>query len=657
MRAFDIGLSALHAQQQALNVLGNNLANAATPGYHRQRVDLATRFPLRDDNFHVGTGVDVVQIRRLRNSAVETALLRNSSESGASEKTLEIARQIESLLTPGDATIHDSLSNFFNRLEKVSNAPQDQTVRQEFLSSASELMDAFNTLEVQMSSLKRDVRLDLDEGVSEVNQLLTDVADLNSRIFQARISNSEPNDLLDRRDQLLTKLSEWFEVDAQTLQGGREQVLVAGGAFVVGSKSVAFRTRDYQDGTTGITLNDLPTALPLRTGKLYAMTQALNETLPGFEGRVQELSRQIVRALDQQHAEGVSDQGPWSVLLGLRGIDDVTVPLANSNPEFPISSGDLYITVTEDSTGNRRTSKISIDTSTDSLTDVATMLSAIPGVAASVDTVRKTLLVSAAGPYAIDFAGRSDNIPDLSSVTGTSQPVFGGLYSASANDNWTVTYSGAGTVGTTTGLQATVRDSSGQIVSVLDVGAGYEPGSELNVRDGVTLALSAGTVTAGDTYALLVTGNPDETGILSALGMNSLFTGIQAGDFHVRSDLTQNPERLASSITGLPGDARNAAAMARLRDERISELGGRTFVEELSDITASSGLIVQAADSQSTQLAAFQARLESDRDALSGVDVNQEMLEMMQVQRAYQAAARYLSTADQMLAELFQLAR
>jgi flagellar hook-associated protein 1 FlgK len=70
-----------------------------------------------------------------------------------------------------------------------------------------------------------------------------------------------------------------------------------------------------------------------------------------------------------------------------------------------------------------------------------------------------------------------------------------------------------------------------------------------------------------------------------------------------------------------------------------------------------SGLVVQAADSQTTQLQAFQTRLETDRAAISGVDINQEMLQMMEVQRAYQAAARYLSTADQMLDDLFQLAR
>lgn len=95
MKAFDIGLSALRAQQLTLSVLGNNLANASTPGYHRQQVDLATRSPLREDTFSIGTGVDVTNIRRLTNDAVETALIRNSSEAGFSQQTRDIAAQID----------------------------------------------------------------------------------------------------------------------------------------------------------------------------------------------------------------------------------------------------------------------------------------------------------------------------------------------------------------------------------------------------------------------------------------------------------------------------------------------------------------------------------------------------------------------------------
>jgi flagellar hook-associated protein 1 len=657
MRAFEIGLSSLRAQQQTLSVLGNNLANAATPGYHRQRVELNTRFPLREDDHHVGTGVDVSRIARLRNSAVETALLRNTSEAGTSQQTLEINRQIESLLTPGDATIHETLSNFFNRLEKASNAPQDLTVRQEFISSADELMSSFNTLDQKLATLEREVRLNVDDGVKDVNQLLNDIAGLNSLIFQTRASSSEPNDLLDRRDAMVTKLTEWVDADSVSLGDGREQVLIAGGAVIVGNQSAALRSRDYRNGTTEITLNELTTPLSLGSGKLKAMTSALNETIPSFRERLREMAREIIRTVDQQHAQGMSDQGPYSVLLGTRGVLNLTVPLNSSVPEFPVNSGDLYVTVTEDATGIRRTEKVSMDTSTESLTDIATKLTALDGVVATIDTVRRTLMISAEGSYSIDFAGRPDNVPVLTSMTGTSRPEFSGHFHGDAPNDWSVTFSGAGTVGETVGLTATIRNSSGQVIALQNIGAGYEAGVAVEIRDGVALQFGSGTINAADTFSLKLTNNADETGILSALGINSLFSGSEPGLFRVREELRRNPERLATSATGQPGDAINLASMAKLRDLRLDGLSGRTFTEEIADITAESGLIVQAADSRSTQLENYQSRLQADRDALSGVDINEEMLLMMQGQRAYQAAARFISVADQMLEELFTIAR
>ena len=568
MKAFDIGLSALSAQQMALSVQGNNLANASTPGYHRQVARLATRAPLRDDKFSIGAGVNVADVERLQTTAIETSLLRNSSETGFSQQTLDIAKQIESLLTPGDASIHASLSGFFNRLEKVANAPQDRTVREEFLSSATELMNGFHGLDQQLTSLGRDITLGLNDAVKQVNQHVTDIAALNSEIYRARTLGITPNDLLDRRDQIVSQLSQYVEAESRTLPNGQEQTQLAGGGVAIGTLPAAFRVIEDASGQTRIAVNDLPTAITLNSGSLAAMTTALNDTIPEFRTRLGDLSRGIVQAVDQQHAQGLSDSGPATVLFGNRGVQDVTVPLDRSHPAFPITYGQLSVSVTDNSTGVRHTETITIDPHSDSLQDVAAKLSSISGITASVDSVHNTLSIAGQAGYSFDFAGRSDNPADPT----------------------------------------------------------------LNTR-------------------------PDETGILAALGIGSLFDGSEPGTFGVRSEIIGDPRKLAVSATGLPGDGRNIAAMASLRDIRFNSLGSRTFTEEMADLTAESGLQVQTSDSQNTQLQAFRQRLETDRDAVSGVDINDEMLQMMQTQRAYQAAAKLISTADQMLAELFQLVR
>ena len=566
MKAFDIGLSALHAQQLSLAVQGNNLANASTPGYHRQLVNLAARAPLRSDNFSIGAGVDVSSVQRVQSGAIENALLRNSSESGYSEHTSDVAKQIESVLTPSDSSIHSTLSNFLNGLEKVANAPQDLTVRNEFLSSATELVNGFNELNNKLDSLSRDVRLTLQDDLKQINQYSKDIAGLNQEIFHARAMGVAPNVLLDQRDQLTTKLSRYMDVTNVTTADGHEQTMLMGGRVAISSLPVTFTiVRDAQ-GATGISVSNLTTAIPLTTGSLAATTTALNTTIPQFQARLRDLARGIVQVVDQQHAQGVADGGPSSLLLGSRGVQSTSVPLDRSQPAFPISYGDLSVTVTNTTTGVRSTQTISIDPSVDSLEDVATKLNAIPGVAANVDSVRKTLLIAGNGPFIIDFAGRSDNLNDTS----------------------------------------------------------IDP-------------------------------RPDETGILSALGIGSLFEGSEPGAFKVRQEILDNPAQLAVSVTGRPGDGLNAAAMASLRDVRFTELGDRTFTEEMADVTAESGLQVRTAETQNTQLKEFGQRLASDQASVSGVDVNEEMLKMMQTQRAYQAAARLITTADQMLSELFQI--
>ncbi len=566
MKAFDIGLSAIRAQQLTLAVQGNNVANAATPGYHRQVATLATRAPLRHDKFSIGAGVDVTGVQRFRAQAIETSLLRNSSEAGYSDQTLGVAKQIESLLTPGDASIHASLSNFFNRLEKVANAPQDKTVRQEFLSSATELMNGFNGLEQKLTSLGRDVTLDLEDAVTQVNVYVQNIADLNAEIYRSRSLGISPNDLLDRRDLIASQLSQYMEVENSTLPNGHEQTQLAGGSVSIESRPVKFRVMQDVHGNTGIAVNNLPNSLPLNSGSLAALTSALNDTIPEFRERLSNLSRGIVQTVDQQHAQGLADSGPSTLLFGTRAVEDVTAPLNRSSPAFPIDYGELSVSVTNNGTGARHTDKITIDPDGDSLQDVAAKLSSIAGITASIDSVRRTLTITAQAGFSFDFAGRADDPTDLT------------------------------------------RNS-----------------------------------------------RPDETGILSALGIGSLFEGSQPGMFKVKSEIAGNSDLLAVSVTGNPGDGTNAAAMASLRDIRFAALGSRTMTEELADVTAESGLRVQTSDSQNTQLQAFRERLEIDRDAVSGVDVNDEMLQMMQTQRAYQAAAKLITTADQMLAELFQI--
>jgi len=657
MQSLNIGLSALRAHQTALATLGNNIANASTPGYHRQQVGLVDRLPNTLGGFQIGSGVEVASIRRILSEATEASLLGNGSLSAGTGAELRIARKIESIFNPSDGSVHARVSSLFNRLEAASNAPGETALLQQVLAEAQGLAEEFNALHNELGQLVDATRSELAGDVTQMNQIIRDVATLNEKIHYARSLGQEPNDLLDRRDQLASTLSEYVDVRVDRLSSGREVLSLAGGGVLVGTQPVELQLRQQADGQFTVVSPPSNIALPVQSGRILGALNSLNKTLPGAREWLSDFSSAVVSGLDQQHSQGLPPGGAYDILIGQRSVNDPAVPLAQAGLAFPVEGGELTITTTNISTGLRTSQRITIDPSVDSLNDLATQLDGLNGVSAFVDAATGRLNIAGAGGNRIDFAGRLDSSPNMAGFTGTTQATLAGSYQGSSNDDWEVSFSGAGTIGVTPGLTMTVRNGAGQTLLSRDVGPDYEVGTPLTLQEGVALRLTSGTVAAGETFSISVTANSEETGMLSALGIGSFFSGSAIGEWQVRDDLIAAPQKLAVSLTGLGNETGNASRMAAVRDTRLTPFGGRTFVEELADFTAQTGNNVRNFDTTQSQLIAFQDRLLVDRDSVSGVDPNEEMVKMLEVQRAFQAASRFISTIDETLNEIISMAR
>ncbi|MEQ9408597.1 MAG: flagellar hook-associated protein FlgK [Fuerstiella sp.] len=651
MKAYDIGLSAIRAHTQTLNTIGNNIANAATPGYHRQRVDLMTRPPNYDGHDLIGSGVEVANIRQVIDYATEDGILRNQGQLGRNQAALDIASEIETLLTPDDNSIHASLSEFFNSLESVANAPEVETLSSELIVTAQSLLDQFSEIQNSLLDQRGSLLNSARDGAEEINRAISEIAGLNRNIQIARARGQSPNDLLDRRDQTLNELAQWTDVSLQRNVDGRDIVTIGSGAFSFSDLPKAVEVAHSEDGW-GLVFAGTDRTVSLNGGRIGGLLEAVNETIPETLERLDQLASAIVRNIDQQHAQGLTKNGAFSVIQATRAVDDASVPLEDTDLAFPVTKGEFTLTVTDTGTGSRTSHRVAIDPAVDSLQDIAARISALSNVNAAVNLDSGLLRISGAGPYQIDFAGRTDNSFDLTSFSGSSVPLLSGDYEGSANDNWTVSFNNSGTVGVTDGLRATVTSSSGQIIGTLDVGSGYVPGVPLVLADGLSLQFSTGTVAATDTTSALVTADSDPTGVLSALGLNSFFSGSTVGEFAVRSDLLQRPENMALSSSGQPGDAGNFAALAGLRDLQNDELDDRTFIEELADFTADAGLAAAHAAGNQELLTTYATRLQEQRESVSGVSTEEEFLLMLEVERAFQAAARFISTVDETLTEI-----
>jgi flagellar hook-associated protein 1 FlgK len=293
-----------------------------------------------------------------------------------------------------------------------------------------------------------------------------------------------------------------------------------------------------------------------------------------------------------------------------------------------------------------------------SLNDIAAALSGVPNLQATVDSQTQTLRIFAANGFGFSFAGQLPTTPDTSGFTGTATPSLGGAYTGASNDTFTFRVGGAGgIVGVTPGLTLSVENAAGNVIATLNIGEGYSPGSAVVVANGVTVQLAPGSVNAGDSFSAHVVSQPDTTGILGALGINRMFDGSQAADIRVNAELIARPELLAASRSGQPGDASNLRAMAALRDQKFLANGTQTLREAYAALVSDVGLRVQDLSERQEHQELLGQRLEAERQSVSGVDPNEELVRMVQYQRSFQMAARFINTVSETLDELVRLVR
>ena len=234
-----------------------------------------------------------------------------------------------------------------------------------------------------------------------------------------------------------------------------------------------------------------------------------------------------------------------------------------------------------------------------------------------------------------------------------------GAYTGSENGQMIFIPNGDGEIGVTAGLTIGVYNAAGGLVSTLDVGRDYTPGSDIEVADGVHVSFGPGTIsnTAGHVFALDTLADSDTSDVLVALGMNSFFHGSSAADIEINPSLLANPELLAAGLSGASGDADNLARIVSLRETALGSLNSTTIegfytniVGDLAFDTSSAALTLRNED-------ALMAHLERQRESVSGVNVDEEMVDLVRFQQAYEAAARFIDTVNDMTKTLINMAR
>jgi flagellar hook-associated protein FlgK len=644
MLAYSIGQSALSVSQQVLDLIGQNLANLNTPGYKTQTANLTE---VVDGSF--GNGVTIGSITNEDSPLVDQAVTRNTFETASTSAQLQPLQQIDALLTPGTSSLDTQISKFLSDVTQLTASPNDTAQRQAVISDLTSITSSVNNLAGSLDQLRVSVGNQASNVVTQVNQLSSQIASLNGQIQNQEIQGQSANNLIDQRDELINQLAQYVDVRTVAQPYDVTNVVGAGVPLVDSNQSYSIQYGTDSSGNAVITAQDTATPVNLAGGQLQGLVQTYNQTIPSYSSQLNTLVGALAQQVDEVQATGIGSTGPLTTADGTRPVGSTSTALDSTTTEFPVQAGTLDISVTNLSTGQRTLDPVAIDPTTQSLSAIATAITTATGgnVQVTVNTTNNTLHFQAAAGYGFDFAGQPPTTPTLSAnYAGTTTATLSGAYTGAANDNYTFQVVGAGgTVGTTPGLRVQVLNGANNVVATLDVGSDYTPGSALTVANGVSVAFSAGTFTAGS-LSFPVTSQPDTSGLLTALGINTAFTGSTGEDLAVNPALLANGSLLSASLTGETSDGSNLQRLLTAVNQPVLDGGTQTILQYYAGITGTIGSQVQQATSQQTAQQALGQQLQSQQQAVSGVDQNSQLLNMLQFQRAFQLGASYISAVN-----------
>ena len=651
MSSFDIGLTGLNAAQKALDVIGNNVANAATEGYHRQTVSLTPAYSRLSNGVLMGGGVEVQGVTRAIDIFLETEILRQQSSLSQVSQESTTLSSIEAAFGElmGNTGLNAAIDQFFNSLNDLSAHPDQDIYQNDVLSSADAMAGQFRTLGDFLSNLETQIKLQAGNVVEQVNTLAGQIANLNDNIQRIEMSGGQTGNLLDQRDQLIKQVSELAGVQTQQRDYGVVDVDIGGVPIVMGSNTMQLEVGLNENGLLGITPAGAFTyQTTIDGGQLGGLLTVYNTSVSSIQSDLDTLATAIIQQVNQYHVQGVGSDGSFTELTGKAMTSE---NISDFDP--PVSNGSLFIRVTDTSTGEVTRHQIDIDPSTD-LSTVATAISAITGLNATV--AGSWLSIQADTDYKFDFLPAVLSSPTASTFTAGSPPAVSvsGIYTGSENQTFTFTVVGSGSVGNGT-LQLEVRDGDDNLVDTLNIGSGYAAGDQLDFGNGIKIAIGAGNLNAGDSFAVDAFANTDMSGLLSAIGINTFFAGNNASNMSLASDIADTPGRIATAMGSDLTDNANARRLASVGETEISGLNSLTAGQFYRQLVSGIGQQLSVKQTSQSNTETLVQSLYSQQSEISGVDTNDEAARMLVFEQMFQAMAKYLTTVNSTLANLMDI--
>lgn len=771
----NIGLKALLTSQSALESIGHNVANANTPGFSRQRLEISSSRSVLLRGLSLGNGVQADVVRRTTDALINKRLAIQGSARSRIEARLDGLSEIETLLgEPGELGLSSLVNKFFDSVASLAAAPGELVQRTGVVESGTRMTAQLQQLIGSFSNLQSNTAEKISSQIEEVNVLNRQILELNKEIARLESTNVPANDLRDQRELALRELGELIDIDYYEDSSSAVQVFTQGRILVGQNSYQELSSVTTPNGGVTIRLTDSGQPLAVRGGSIGGLLNLGQDFLPGLNENLDLFASNLIFEMNKVHSTGTPTTGGFTALTANYSFTDsdndgsVSDELVSRALPFEVTDGAFYVNVTNQQTGEVETTRIDIDTARTTVGDLVEALDAVPDISAGLDSLGRlqvfgengfafdfsrrlnpnanlagtfgggqaSLTSGPAGPYALsdgdtldltgpfgsfsvsfaaaDFEDIANATPEeiatvlnndpsftsnglaavvsggrlaiqtgaegesqsftldggsaisafgwspATTVTGHSTSVsveLGGEYSGTTNREFRFVPNMDGTVGTTPGLSVDVIDDQGNTIATLDVGENYEPGSELSFGVGLTVEFGFGELSAthNDSFSVNALADSDTSDVLGALGMNALFVGSDASDISLRQDILDDPRLLSASVTGAEGDNAILQELLAVQEEKLEGLQGQSLGSYYADFVGDVGFEVSSASNALDIEQFLEESLVARREQVSGVNVDEELVNMIQFEQAFATAAQFIQVVSQTQDELLSL--
>jgi flagellar hook-associated protein 1 FlgK len=552
----------LQAMEIGLHVVGNNIANANTPGYIREKVLYVPAPVQKLGNLTLGLGVEIAGIVQNIDAFIEDRLRGVAGDRAGAEIQEKVYRDLESIIGElSDTDVSTQLTNFFNSIEEVVDQPEEMSVRNLAVQAGKALATTINTLNRRVTTAYEEFGIEVKNLTTEINTLTEQVRKLNVQIVSLEGGNStgsQAGALRSQRGVALKRLAEIADVTVTENPVGAVNVTVGGELLVFEGTARQVKTEyGASNGRSIATIQFAENNSPLMVtgGELQGIYESRDRIVGGFLDRLDEFASALAFEFNKVYSQGQGATGFQSV-TSQEAVSDPALVLDAAGLPFTPVNGQFKLLLYNTATKLTETHTINVDL--DGLQDDTTLASLV------------TRLNEIAG---VDAQVTSDNRLKLTAESAETRLAFA----------------------------------------------------------------------------------DDSSGLLAAIGVNTFFTGSSAATLAVNDVVAADGSKFAASNNGVGVNVENGLRLIALHDEGLSSLNGNSITglyDQLINETAQGATV---AGSLTDGFKVFEQTLEANAQAVSGVNLDEEAIDMIMLQRTYQASARYISTLSELMDVLVAL--